>query len=73
MRDIFMSRPMNSLESIAVSIASLNKPEVTRRLRNFKGRFSLDFSDDYLEGLSVDRLRHILLAAVMTNLKKQNN
>jgi hypothetical protein len=56
-----------SLEEIAVSISSLGKAEVKRRIKNFKGRFRLDFTDEYLDALSIDRLRHILLAALLTN------
>jgi len=52
-------------EREAKSIASLGRHELTRRIRNFRGRFKLDFTEDYLNRLSVDRLRHILLAAVM--------
>lgn len=59
------------LEQTATSIASLGRDELKRRIRNFRGRFRLDFTDDYLNGLSVDRLRHILLAALI-NAKPQN-
>ncbi len=55
----------------ATSIASLGRNELTRRIRNFHGRFKLDFTEDYLRKLSVDRLRHILLAALM-NVKQHN-
>lgn len=51
------------LDRQATSIAALGRDELTRRIRNFKGRFKLDFTEDYLNKLSVDRLRHILLAA----------
>ncbi|MHC4220887.1 MAG: hypothetical protein ACYST9_00575 [Planctomycetota bacterium] len=55
-------------EQTATSIAALGKYELKRRLKNFRGRFKLDFTEDYLDNLSVDRLRHILLAA-MVNAK----
>ncbi len=58
-------------EQTATSIASLGKDELKRRIRNFRGRFRLDFSEEYLDGLSADRLRHILLAA-MINAKGGN-
>jgi hypothetical protein len=51
---------------MATSIATLDRDEVKSRLKHFKGRFRLDFTDDYLDKLSVDRLRHILLAALIT-------
>lgn len=55
-----------SLEKMCCQIASMSKSEVIRRLINFKGRIKLDYSRDYLETLSTDRLRHILFAAVST-------
>ena len=58
-------------ERTATSIAALGKDELKRRIKNFNGRFKLDFSEDYLSNLTVDRLRHILLAA-MINAKPQN-
>ena len=58
-------------EQTATSIAALNRSELERRIRNFKGRFKLDFSKDYLNNLTVDRLRHVLLAALI-NAKAHN-
>ncbi len=55
----------------ATSIAVLDRGELERRIRNFKGRFKLDFNEDYLNSLSVDRVRHILLAALI-NAKPHN-
>jgi hypothetical protein len=52
-------------EQTSASIASLGRDELKRRIRNFKGRFRLDFTDNYLDDLGVDRLRHILLAALI--------
>ncbi len=53
------------LEQTATSVACLGRGELTRRIRNFKGRFRFDFTEDYLNSLSVDRLRHVLLAALI--------
>ncbi len=52
-------------EQAATSIAALGRKELEKRIKHFKGRFKLDFSDDYLNNLSVDRLRHVLLAALI--------
>lgn len=52
-------------EQTATSIASLGKNELKKRIKNFKGRFRLDFTESYLNSLSVERLRHILLAALI--------
>ena len=58
-------------EQEATSLAALDRNELKRRIKGFRGRFRLDFSEDYLNGLSVDRLRHILLAALI-NAKPHN-
>jgi len=59
-----------SNEEIAASIASLSKSQIKRHLLHFKGGFKLDFTESYLDGLSADRLRHILLAAMMTKTQR---
>jgi hypothetical protein len=53
-------------EKTSTTLATLNRNQLTRRIKNFKGRFRLDFNEEYLNKLSVDRLRHILLAAVIS-------
>jgi hypothetical protein len=52
-------------EQSADSIAALGRGELKKRIQNFRGRFKLDFTEDYLNRLSADRLRHILLAALI--------
>jgi hypothetical protein len=54
-----------SFEQTATSIAALGRGELTRRIKNFKGRVRLDFTDEYLNNLSDDRLRHILLEVLV--------
>ena len=53
-------------EQTPVSIASLDRDELKRQIKNFKGRFKLDFTDGHLDSLSADELRHILLAAMIS-------
>ena len=57
--------PREDFEQTATSIAALGKDELKKRIKNFRGQFRLDFTEDYLNNLSVDRLRHILLAALV--------
>jgi len=54
-----------TFERRATSIAGLNRAQLKNRIKHFRGRFKLDFTDDYLDAISVDRLRHILLAALI--------
>lgn len=63
--------PGNRFEKTTTSIASLGRGELKKRIKNFKGSFKLDFTEDYLEKSSTDRLRHILLA-VLINKNAQN-
>ena len=58
-----------SFEKMCTKVASMSKREVIRRLLNFDG-IKMDFSEDYLKDLSTDRLRHILLATVVTVNRK---
>ena len=55
-----------AFERISASIVSLSRPQLKKRIRRFKGGFKLDFTDSYLDRVSVDKLRHILLAAILT-------
>ncbi len=57
--------PDRCLEQSATAVVGMGKSELKKRIRRFNGRFRLDFSDDYLNGVNVDRLRHILLAAII--------
>ncbi|MBN1764461.1 MAG: hypothetical protein JW860_04325 [Sedimentisphaerales bacterium] len=50
-------------ERMACIVAQMSRDEVKQEILHFKGTFKLDFPEDYLEQLSVERLRHILLAA----------
>jgi hypothetical protein len=58
--------PQKRFEQAATSIAALGRAEITKRLKNFHGRVKLDFTDEYLDKLSIDRLRHILFAAIVS-------
>jgi len=58
-------------EQTATSIASLCREELKQQIKGFRGRFKLDFTEDYLNRLTVDRLRHILFAAIL-NAKGRN-
>jgi len=58
-------------ERLAIAIASLGRNEVEHKIKNFKGTFKFDFTDEYLSSLTLDRLKHILLAAISTKLKRR--
>jgi hypothetical protein len=61
-----------SFEQFATSIARMDKAELKQQIKTFPGHFRLDFTEDYLNTAPVDRLRHILLAA-MINANSRSN
>ena len=61
-----------SFEQAALAVNSLTKSQLKSRLLNFKGRFKLDFTETYLDGLTVEKLKHILLAALLTTTKSHS-
>ncbi len=50
-------------EIIASKIAAMRRPGLIRLLRSLDCGFRMDFSDDYLKSMSLERLRHVVLAA----------
>jgi hypothetical protein len=52
-------------EEIVARMCRMGRAGMLRELRQFRARFILDFTDDFLEGLSTERVRHILLAALL--------
>lgn len=63
--------PDISFEQYCTYIASLGKNEVMQRLLHFDGPLKMDFTEEYLDTLDVDKLRHILMAAVMVAKQKK--
>jgi len=55
--------PVEAPDEIISKIANMTRPQLVTLLRGLQCGFHLDFSDEYLASLSVDRLRHIALAA----------
>lgn len=60
-----------TFEDMSRSITSLSGAAVKRHILNFRGSVNLDFTEDYLDKLSDDRLKHILMAAMMAKLKRR--
>jgi hypothetical protein len=73
LKDIRQMSTNENLERLAVSISSLGRGEVEDKIKNFQGSFKLDFTEEYLKNLTVERLRHILFAAMAANLRKKSN
>jgi len=59
-----------SIGDISKRVESLSRSEIKHRLKNFKG-LRLDFTDEYLDRQSINRLRHIFLAALTTTIRRR--
>jgi hypothetical protein len=46
------------------SIGSMTESEIKQKLLAFKARFKFDFTEDYLNTMNIDNLRHMLSAAM---------
>ena len=61
-----MARSKNN-RIINQTLFVLGKEELVWKILHFDGRFPFDFTSDYLSGLSINKLRHILYAANIIN------
>ena len=52
-----------SMEDMAARIARMDRSELTHALLQIECTFPIDFSRAYLDSMSVERLRHLFLAA----------
>ncbi|MDP6544353.1 MAG: hypothetical protein QGH60_10200 [Phycisphaerae bacterium] len=57
--------PVEVERDIVSTIASMRRPQLIALLRRMQCGFDIDFSDDYINSMNVERLRHIALAASM--------
>ena len=58
-------------ENISSQIASMSRDQIKEGILHFKGRIKLDFPEAYLDTLDDEKLRHILMAAFVTEARKQ--
>lgn len=52
----------HQVEELICLVSSLDKPTLTRQFMSFSGNFPVDFTLEFLEGLPLERLRHIFVA-----------
>lgn len=51
------------MEQLADQIVAMERPVLVDTLRNLQCDFQMDFSDEFLNAMSLERLRHVVLAA----------
>jgi hypothetical protein len=52
----------HQVEELICIVSSLDKAALTRQFLTFRGNFPIDFTPEFLEGLPLERLRHIFVA-----------
>ena len=55
------------IEELICLASALDRPALTRQFQSFRGNFPVDLTAEFLEKLSVDRLRHIFVALCLQN------
>ncbi len=50
------------VESLVSIVATMDRGDIIERFTHFQADFPIDFTPDYLQQLSTDRLRHIFVA-----------
>ncbi len=57
--------PVEADRDIVSTIALMKRSQLVTLLRRMHSGFDIDFSDNYINSMNVERLRHIALAASM--------
>lgn len=52
----------HQVEELICLVSSLDKPTLISQFLDFRGNFPIDFTLEFLETLSLERLRHIFVA-----------
>jgi hypothetical protein len=51
------------LDDFLARVSAMNRAGLIQTLRNMHCEFALDFTDEFLDSISIERLRHIVIAA----------
>ena len=58
-----MSISEEAADQLAKQLAQMDREGLVDTLRSMQCKFEMDFSDEFLDSVSIERLRHITLAA----------
>ncbi len=61
--------PVGSVDDLVRTVCSFDRDACKSRLRQMRLP-GMDFTEEFLESLSLDRLRHILMAAYLQAMKR---
>ncbi len=57
----------SQVEKLMCAVSALDRKSLIRQFQNYRGSFPVDFTPDFLNSASVDRLRHIFVAMCVQN------
>ncbi len=52
----------NQVEELICLVSALDRPTLVQQFQNYRAAFPVDFTPEFFEKTSIDRLRHIFLA-----------
>ena len=55
------------IEELICMVSCLDRLTLTKKFLCFRGRFPVDFTPEFLESLSDDRMRHVFVALCLQN------
>lgn len=61
------------IEDLMTLVASLDRDALVDQFNNYRGRFPVDFTEEFLTRTSVDKLRHIFVAMCLQNQRLPDN
>lgn len=52
----------DQIEDLICLVAALDRPALVEQLQAYRATFPLDFTDEFLNSMPLDRLRHVFVA-----------
>ena len=53
------------MEQLALKLSGMDRPDLLAALGTLDCDFPIDFTEEYLDSISLERLKHIVLAATL--------
>jgi hypothetical protein len=57
-------------EKLCSEVAAMGRNEIKTKLLHFRGKLKIDFTETYLDNMTLDKLRHVLLAALSVESRR---
>lgn len=57
------------VDTLVATLAEMDRGQLVEKIHSIHCSFTLDFSDEYLEEISLENLRHIVMAASLQELR----